>query len=104
MPAPRRIAWLAAAHRGLAALVAAPASAQTVVSPKAIQLIIGFGPGGNYDLWGRTLSRHYGKHLPGRPAVVPQYRPGDGRSVAAGHMANLAARAGSVIARISRGS
>src|SRR5258708_32155638 len=102
MPVPRRIAWLASAHLGLAALVAAPASAQTVVSPKAIQLIIGFGPGGNYDLWGRTLSRHYGKHLPGSPAVVPQYMPGAGSYVAAAHRANIAGHAGSVGAMSSR--
>src|SRR5258708_5282769 len=51
------------------ALGITPASAQTSqppFAPKAIQLIIGFGPGGNYDLWARTLSRHYGKHLPGK--------------------------------------
>jgi tripartite-type tricarboxylate transporter receptor subunit TctC len=101
----RRISWLALARLALAALLlAAPASAQTPGSPKAVQLIIGFGPGGNYDLWGRTLSRHYGKHLPGRPAVVPQYMPGAGSYVAAGHMANVAARDGSVIAMISRDS
>src|SRR4030081_2123577 len=105
MSEPRRISWLAAARLVLAAvLIPAPTSAQTAVSPKAIQLIIGFGPGGNYDLWGRTLSRHYGKHLPGRPAVVPQYMPGAGSYVAAGHMANIAARDGSVIAMISRDS
>ncbi len=41
-------------------------------------LIIGFGPGGGYDLWGRTVARHIGKHLPGKPSVVPQNMPGAG--------------------------
>jgi tripartite-type tricarboxylate transporter receptor subunit TctC len=82
---------------------AAPLWAQTADAfPRSVQLIIGFGPGGNYDLWGRTLARHIGKHLPGRPNVVPQYMPGAGSYVAAGHMANVAARDGSAIAIIAR--
>jgi len=81
---------------------AGPLAAQTPSPLKSLQLIIGFGPGGNYDLWGRTLARHIGKHLPGRPNVVPQYMPGAGSYVAAGHMANVAARDGSVIAIIAR--
>jgi tripartite-type tricarboxylate transporter receptor subunit TctC len=86
--------WLAAAG---------PAAAQPAEPfAKSIALIIGLGPGGNYDLWARTLSHHYGKHLPGSPAVVPQYMPGAGSYIAAGHMAKIAPRDGSVIALISR--
>ena len=32
---------------------------------KTVQMIIGFGPGGGYDL-GRTVARHIGRHLPGQ--------------------------------------
>ncbi len=32
-------------------------------------------PGGGYDLWGRTVARHMGKHLPGNPNGVPQNMP-----------------------------
>ncbi len=107
MAEPPRTFRLGSATLALAALLgSAPASAQTAkpLTLKTVQLVIGFGPGGNYDLWARTLSRHYGKHLPGRPTVVPQYMPGAGSYVAAGHMANVAARDGSVIAMISRDS
>ena len=69
---------------------------------KTIHLIIGFGPGGNYDLWARTLAHHYGRHLPGQPTIVPQYMQGAGSYVAAGHMTRVAPRDGSVIAMISR--
>jgi len=87
----------------LALAAAAPAAAQTPDPfAKSIALIIGLGPGGNYDLWARTLSHHYGRHLPGRPTVVPQYMPGAGSYIAAGHMAKIAPRDGSVIALISR--
>ncbi len=93
-----------AALAGLAVAVATAASAQpsAPVAGGTVHLIVGFGPGGDYDLWARTLARHYGKHLPGNPSVVPQYMPGAGSYVAAGHMANVAPRDGSVIAEISR--
>jgi len=26
-------------------------------------MLIGFGPGGGYDLWGRVVARHIGKHF-----------------------------------------
>src|SRR5262249_30193507 len=87
----------------LALAIAVPVSAQTAEPfAKSIALIIGLGPGGNYDLWARTLSHHYGKHLPGHPTVVPQYMPGAGSYIAAGHMAKIAPRDGSAIALISR--
>jgi hypothetical protein len=33
------------------------------VSGKTVQMVIGLGPGGGYDLWGRTVARHIGRHL-----------------------------------------
>ena len=77
------------AHRGMlvaAALLAITTSALTQPQPfagKTVSMIIGFGPGGGYDLWGRTVARHIGRHLPGNPSVVPQNMPGAGSYVAA---------------------
>ena len=34
---------------------------------KTIQVLVGFGPGGEDDLWARTISRHLGNHIPGNP-------------------------------------
>jgi tripartite-type tricarboxylate transporter receptor subunit TctC len=100
----KRCARAATVLTCLTLTIALPASAQTdkPFAPRNVQLIIGFGPGGNYDLWARTLSRHLGRHLPSRPTVVPQYMPGAGSYVAAGHMVTVARRDGSVIAMISR--
>jgi len=89
--------WLAA----WLALVCLPAQAQDL-SGKSVSLIIGFGPGGGYDLWGRTLARHIGKHLPGKPQVVPQNMPGAGSYVAASHIYNAAPRDGTVFGIIAR--
>src|SRR3954447_22588507 len=76
------------------------ASAQAPnLSGKTVQMIIGFGPGGGYDLWApaaaraggyalgpRIVARHIGKHLPGNPTVVPQNMPGAGSFTAAAHI------------------
>jgi tripartite-type tricarboxylate transporter receptor subunit TctC len=35
---------------------------------KTVTLIIGFGTNSQYDLWGRVVARHVGRHLPGNPA------------------------------------
>ena len=53
----KRFATLTGALAASAALAAMPASAQAPsLAGKNVQMIIGFGPGGGYDLWGRTLS------------------------------------------------
>jgi tripartite-type tricarboxylate transporter receptor subunit TctC len=99
-----RLPGIDATVRGMlvAALALGAARAAEPLPFKTMHLIVGFGPGGNYDLWARTLARHYGRHLPGQPTVVTQYMQGAGSYVAAGHMTRVAPRDGSVIAVISR--
>jgi tripartite-type tricarboxylate transporter receptor subunit TctC len=86
--------------------ISAPALAQSAGEPfaggKPLTMVIGFGPGGGYDLWARTLSRHIGKHLPGNPTVVPQNMPGAGSLVAANHIYNAAPKDGTVMGIIAR--
>ncbi len=69
---------------------------------KPLTMIIGFGPGGGYDTWGRTLARHIGKHLPGTPNVVPQNMPGAGSYQAASHIYTIAPKDGTVMGIIAR--
>jgi tripartite-type tricarboxylate transporter receptor subunit TctC len=87
-------------------LVWSPATvAQPAAEPfagKQVSMIIGFGPGGGYDLWGRTMARHIGKHLPGKPQVVPQNMPGAGSFVATSHIYNAAPKDGTVMGIIAR--
>ncbi|HLH93872.1 MAG TPA: tripartite tricarboxylate transporter substrate-binding protein [Xanthobacteraceae bacterium] len=82
----------------------APARAQAGLSlaGKTVQMLIGFGAGGGYDLWGRVVARHIGKHLPGNPTVVPQNMPGAGSFVAANNIYNLAPKDGTVMGIIAR--
>jgi tripartite-type tricarboxylate transporter receptor subunit TctC len=65
-------------------------------------MIIGFGAGGGYDLWGRTVGRHIGRHLPGAPTVIPQNMPGAGSYAAASYIFNIAPKDGTVLGIIAR--
>jgi len=67
-----------------------------------VTMIIGFGAGGGYDQWGRTIGRHIGKHMPGKPNVVSQNMPGGGSFTAANHIYTVAPKDGSVMGIIAR--
>jgi tripartite-type tricarboxylate transporter receptor subunit TctC len=87
------------------ACLPAPASAQSVedfYKGKSISLSIGFDTGGGYDIYARLLSRHMGKHIPGRPAIVPQNMPGAGSLRAAQHLFSLAPKDGTALGTFGR--
>src|SRR5438034_6644532 len=55
------------------------AQAQTVAEfyrGKTVNVYIGVGVGGEYDIQARLVARHIGKHIPGKPTVVPQNMTG----------------------------
>ena len=57
---------------------------------KSLRIIVGTSAGGGFDAYTRTLARHFGKHIPGQPAVVVENMPGAGHLIAANHMYNVA--------------
>jgi tripartite-type tricarboxylate transporter receptor subunit TctC len=69
---------------------------------KTINLMIGYSVGGGYDLYGRLLSRHLGKHIPGHPSVVPQNMTGAGSLRAAQFIYSVAPKDGTAIATFGR--
>jgi tripartite-type tricarboxylate transporter receptor subunit TctC len=73
-----------------------------LLAGKSVQMVIGFGAGGGYDLWGRTVGRHIGRHLPGSPSVIPQNMPGAGSYAAANYIFNVAPKDGTVLGIIAR--
>jgi len=76
-----------------ALVLTSPIAAQPAgdsLAGKSVSMIIGFGAGGGYDLWGRTVGRHIGRHLPGAPTVIPQNMPGAGSYAAASYIFNIA--------------
>jgi tripartite-type tricarboxylate transporter receptor subunit TctC len=69
---------------------------------KTLTLIVGYSPGGTYDLTTRLVSRHMGKHIEGNPATNVQNMPGAGGTRAVLHLYSVAPQDGSVIAMIKR--
>ena len=61
-------------------------SAEQFYKGRTVGVYIGFSPGGTYDLFGRLVARHIGKHIPGNPTVVAQSMPGGGRFTLANWM------------------
>lgn len=97
------VALLTTAPAALFAVGGAVAQAPVGVSAgKNLNLIIGFGPGGGYDIWGRLVAGHIGQHLPGNPTVVAQNMPGGGSYRAASYIYNQAPKDGSTFAIIAR--
>jgi tripartite-type tricarboxylate transporter receptor subunit TctC len=77
-----------------------PAAAQGVADfyrGKEVRLIVSASTGGGYDTYGRTVARHLGEHIPGKPTVVPQNMPAAGGLGAANHTYNVAPKDGTVI-------
>ena len=89
----------------LAALIAAPASAQNAADfykGKQISFIIGYNPGGTYDLYSRLAATHLSRHIPGQPTIVPKNMPGIASLKAASYLYSQAARDGTVIGMIAQ--
>jgi tripartite-type tricarboxylate transporter receptor subunit TctC len=96
--------WIAALL-ALAALAASPAGADAVADfykGKQVNLIVGYGPGGGYDVYGRLVARHIGRHIPGNPNVVVQNMPGAGSLRAANHIYSAAPKDGTVFGIFAR--
>ncbi len=69
---------------------------------RTITLIVGYGPGGGYDLFARLMARHLGRHIPGNPTVVVQNMPGAGSLRATNFLYAVAPRDGTTIGSFAR--
>ena len=69
---------------------------------KSINLVVGFSVGGGYDLYARHLARHMGKHIPGKPSIVPQNMAGAGSLRAANFIYTAAPKDGTAFGTFSR--
>jgi tripartite-type tricarboxylate transporter receptor subunit TctC len=69
---------------------------------KTMQMVIGYGAGGGYDLYGRLAAEFLTKHIPGHPTIVPQNMPGAGSFRAAKYLNEAAPHDGTVLASLSQ--
>jgi tripartite-type tricarboxylate transporter receptor subunit TctC len=86
------------------ALFSTPTTAQDFYAGKTIDFIVGHYVGGGYDIYARALARHYSRHIPGHPGIVVRNMPGAGSAKAGLHIANTAARDGTVIGAVTPGA
>ncbi len=91
---------LAALALSLASLGASAATADPVEDfyrNKSIDMVIGYTPGGSYDLYARLVGRFLGDFIPGKPRIVIRNMPGGGSRVAASFVYNVGPKDGTVI-------
>jgi len=80
------------------------ATAADFYAGKTLTFIIGTGPGGGYDIYGRVAAKHLGKYIPGNPHVLVQNMEGASTVRAAGFIYKIAPKDGTSIAAISPGA
>ena len=98
-----------AAKYGITALCftlgASAANAQSVADfyrGKTVTVVVGYGPGGGYDIYSRLLARHLGNHIAGAPNVIVQNMPGAAGVVASNNIYVAAPKDGTVIAAVDQ--
>lgn len=80
-----------------------PAAAQDAAAfyeGKTVKVMVPSGLGATLGLYGRLVVEHIGNHIPGKPTVVIEERPGAGGTVGAAYAYNAAPKDGTYIAEI----
>jgi tripartite-type tricarboxylate transporter receptor subunit TctC len=99
-------------RRGIAAGIAAgillatvPTRAEPIADfyrGKTLRMLIGYGPGGGYDIYGRLVAEFLPRYLPGNPTIITQNMPGAGSFVAAKYMYEVAPKDGTVLGSLAQ--
>src|ERR1700681_2788339 len=92
--------WLAAMLMVAPALRAEPIA--DFYRGKTVKMIIGYGAGGGYDLYGRLAAEFLGRHIPGSPTIVPQNMPGAGSFKAAQYLYSAAPKDGTYLGSVAQ--
>jgi len=89
----------------LLAVLAMPALAHAddFYKGKTLTLVVGFSPGGGYDVNARTLSRYLSAHIPGNPTIVIQNMPSAGSLTAVRYLNMNAPKDGTVMTTFNAG-
>ena len=95
-----RAAVAAIAWAGI--LVAAPTAGaqerpQVFYGNKTLKIIVGFPPGGGFDLYARTLAEYLPRYIPGEPKIIVESMPGASTARAAAYLYNVAPQDGTVL-------
>jgi tripartite-type tricarboxylate transporter receptor subunit TctC len=86
---------------------AGSAAAQDAVADfyrgKTVRITVGSAVGGGFDGYARLVGRHFGKHIPGNPTVVPKNMEGAGSIRLTNFMYAQAPKDGTALATMGRG-
>jgi tripartite-type tricarboxylate transporter receptor subunit TctC len=69
---------------------------------KTMKILIGYGPGGGYDLYGRLAAEFLGRHIPGNPSIIPENMPGGGSLKAILYLYQVAPQDGTYLGSVSQ--
>jgi tripartite-type tricarboxylate transporter receptor subunit TctC len=93
----RRITGLFLVVALLQPLAASAQSVEEFYKGRQINMLIGGGAGGGYDVYYRALARHLGKHIPGHPSIIPRNQPAASGLAAAATLYTTAEKDGATI-------
>jgi len=101
----RRLAAAVAAMTLVFASCAASAAdtAQDFYRGRLLRIIVGFPPGGGFDLYARTVAEFLPRHMPGEPRVIVENMPGASTARAASFVYNVAPQDGTVMGIFHQG-
>jgi tripartite-type tricarboxylate transporter receptor subunit TctC len=94
-----RVGCCAVALTGLLAAAAPGVDAQEAdfYKNKTMRIVVGFPPGGGFDVYARMLAEYLPRHLPGEPKIIVESMPGASTARAASYLYNIAPQDGTVI-------
>ena len=77
-------------------------SAEEFFKGKQVSLIVGYNPGGSYDVYSRFAAQMLPRYIPGNPVITVKHMPGVGSVKAANYLYGQAPRDGLTIGMIGQ--
>jgi tripartite-type tricarboxylate transporter receptor subunit TctC len=97
-----RLMTAALALSGLMTVQAKADAVADFYKGKTITMVVSYGPGGGYDIYGRLLAQHMSKHIPGNPTIIINNMPGAGSLKGANYIYNVAPKDGTAFGTFAR--
>ena len=69
---------------------------------KTLHVLIGYGEGGGYDMYGRLFAEFLPRFLPGNPTIIPQNMPGAGSFKAVNYLYEVAPKDGTYFGSVAQ--
>lgn len=69
---------------------------------KIVSVMVGYPPGGAYDVYARLIANYMPKHLPGAPTMIVKNRPGAGSMILVNELYKVAPQDGTVFGTFAR--